>query len=291
MAAVRLLVVGDIAWDILLRPERDLIWGSDVFGTVELLPGGSAANVAVWACRLGASVTLASKVGDDALGELMRRHLATEGIDSRVITVPGGLTTRVGIYVGSDGEHAFITDHTQALRFERGDVPVSLLDRTDAVFVNGYAIFMSESAAFLADLLPAARDRGVRIAFDPSSFALIEWYGAARLLEDLGPIDVLLANDDEVRALAGGRPIGALEERAGLVVAKQGPKGASAFEKGRRLSVPAIPVNVVDTTGAGDGFDAAFLVEYLQHGNVELALAAGNRLGAHVAGRLGAQTR
>jgi len=291
MAAVHLLVVGDIAWDIVLRPEGDLVWGSDVFGTIELLPGGSAANVAVWARRLGAAVTLAGKVGEDALGELIRRHLEAEAVSLKVHVVPGGVTTRVGVYVRADGEHAFVTDHTQAVKFKDGDLAASLLNGVDAVFVNGYAVFMSESAAFLNGLLGDARRRGIRVAFDPSSFALIRWYGADRLLAELGPIDVLLANDDEARALAGDRAVATLTSAANLVVVKHGAGGASAIDGRLHVSAPAVSVHVVDTTGAGDAFDAAFLVSYLSHGSLELALAEGNRLGAHVAGRLGAQAR
>lgn len=291
MAAVNLLVVGDIAWDIVLRPEGDLIWGSDVFGAIELLPGGSAANVAVWARRLGAAVTLAGKVGEDALGELIRRHLEAEAVALEVRAVPSGVTTRVGVYVRADGEHAFVTDHTRAVRFEEGDLPMRLLEGVDALFVNGYAVFMSGSAEFLTGLLREARRRGVRIAFDPSSFALIRRYGAQRLLAELGPIDMLLANDDEARALAGDRDAATLVDAASLVVVKHGPAGASAFDGTRRVSAPAVPVRVVDTTGAGDAFDAAFLVGYLYHGDLDLALAEANRLGAHVAGRLGGQAR
>ena len=291
MATPRLLVVGDIAWDILLRPEREPIWGSDVFGTVELMPGGSAANVAVWSRRLGAAVTLAGKIGDDALGELMMRHLAAEGVTSRIVTVPVGATTRVGIYVRTDGEHGFVTDHTQALAFSAADLPTDLLDDADAVFVCGYAIYMSETAAFLAGLLAEARRRHVAVAFDPSSFALIREYGARRLLDELGRLDVLLANEDEARELAGGRPGEALLADAGLVVVKKGAEGAFAMDGARTVTAPAPAVSVVDTTGAGDAFDAAFLVAHADHADLDVALAAANRLGAQVAGRLGAQTR
>jgi sugar/nucleoside kinase (ribokinase family) len=291
MPAPRLLVVGDVAWDILLRPEREPVWGSDVFGTVELLPGGSAANVAVWARRLGASVTLAGKIGDDALGELMTRYLASEGVTTSIVTVAGGATTRVGIYVRTDGEHGFITDHTQALRFEAADVPLDLLDGADAVFVAGYAIYMSESARFLSRLLAEARRRGVIIAFDPSSFALIRRYGPGRLLAEVGKLDVLMANEDEAHALADGGAVETLLACAGLVVVKKGAAGATAYDGTRAVSVPATAVEVVDTTGAGDAFDAAFLAEYLMRRNLEAALAAANRLGSQVASRLGAQTR
>ena len=291
MPPPRLLVIGDIAWDILMRPEREPVWGSDVFGTVELLPGGSAANVAVWARRLGAPVTLAGKLGDDLLGELMTRHLASEGITARIAAVAGGATTRVGIYVREDGEHGFITDHTRALRFDEADVPLDLLDEADAVFVAGYAVYMSETAQFLGRLLAEARRRRIAVAFDPSSFALIRRYGPGLLLAELGGLDVLLANEDEARALANGGAAETLLDHARLVVVKKGAAGATALDGARTVSVPAAAVDVVDTTGAGDAFDAAFLAEYLVHRDLEAALAAANRLGAHVAGRLGAQTR
>jgi len=291
MPPPRLLVVGDIAWDVLMRPEREPVWGSDVFGTVDLLPGGSAANVAVWARRLGAPVVLAGKIGDDALGELMARHLASEGVTARTAVVAGGATTRVGIYVRADGEHGFITDHTRALRFDEADVPLDLLDEADAVFVAGYAVYMSESAQFLGRLLAEARRRAVVIAFDPSSFALIRLYGPDRLLSELGGLDILLANEDEARALANGGAVETLLDHARLVVVKRGAAGATALDGARTVSVPASAVDVVDTTGAGDAFDAAFLAEYLVHLDLDAALAAANRLGAHVAGRLGAQTR
>jgi sugar/nucleoside kinase (ribokinase family) len=287
--ALRLLVIGDIAWDIFIRPEGDLVRGSDVLGTVDVMPGGAAANVAVWARRLGADVTLVGKIGDDTLGTLMHTHLQSEGVGRHVITVPGGLSTRVGILVSADGEHSFVIDHTKVLRFEVGDAPPSLLDAADAVFFTGYDIFLAHSTAFLAPLVAGARRRGIPILFDPSSFALIQAFGAGRLMDGVGPVDVLLANDAEADALRGGRPLESLEAWARLSVVKQGQAGASAYAEGAAWHAAANPVKVVDTTGAGDAFDAAFMVEWLKSRNVEAALQAGNLLGAHVAGHLGAQ--
>jgi sugar/nucleoside kinase (ribokinase family) len=287
--ALRLLVVGDIAWDIFIRPEGELVRGSDVLGTVDVMPGGAAANVAVWARRLGADVTLVGKIGDDTLGTLMHAHLQGEGVARHLITVPGGLSTRVGILVSADGEHSFVIDHTKVLRFEEGDAPPSLLDEADAVFFTGYDIFLARSTTFLSALLAEARQRRVPIIFDPSSFALIDAFGASRLVEGVGPVDVLLANDAEAHALRGTRPLESLEVWARLAVVKQGPGGASAYASGTAWHAAANPVKVVDTTGAGDAFDAAFMVEWLASRNVEAALQAGNRMGAHVAAHLGAQ--
>jgi sugar/nucleoside kinase (ribokinase family) len=289
MRAPRLLVVGDIAWDVLLRPAGDLVWGADVYGHVDLFPGGSAANVAVWARRLGADVTLVGQVGDDRLGEIMRSHLEAEGLGACVRVVGGIETMRIGVVIRPDAEHAFVTDHSHPPRLSADDLPPTLLDGMDAVFLNGYAVFMAGSASFATALLAEARRRGVLVAFDPSSYSLVRGYGADRLLEEIGPVGVLLANEEEARTLAGGDDAGGLLARTPLAVIKRGGDGATALHAEGRMSAPAEPVSVVDATGAGDAFDAAFLVEYLSHRDVARALGAANRLGGRVASRLGAQ--
>jgi sugar/nucleoside kinase (ribokinase family) len=287
--APNVLVVGDVAWDIFIRPEHELVRGSDVLGTVDVLPGGAAANVAVWARRLGARVVFRCKLGDDTLGRLMQAHLNTEGAGGHVISVPGGLSTRVGILIAADGEHSFVIDHTKVLRFEAGDLPLSLLDGIDAVFFNGYDIFLAGSAAFLTPLVAEARRRGIALAFDPSSFALIRAYGGSRLLDEIGSVDVLLANEDEARVLSPNGQLAGLARFAALVVVKEGTRGAAAYDGRTWIRSAAVPVSAVDTTGAGDAFDAAFLVTYLARRDIQAALEAGNRLGAHVASHLGAQ--
>jgi ribokinase len=290
MSAPRLLVIGDIAWDVLVRPAGELVWGADVYGHVDLFPGGSAANVAVWARRLGAEVSLVGQVGDDRLGSLMRAHLEAEGVGRSVRTVPGGETMRIGVVIRPDAEHAFVTDHSRPLRLSPADLPLSLLDGVDAVFLNGYSVFMAGSATFAAALLGEARRRRIAVAFDPSSFSLIRTYGASRLLEEIGPLDILVANEDEARALVPST--GDLEEllaRAALAVVKRGGDGALALQASGTLPAAAEPITVADTTGAGDAFDAAFLVDFLTRGDLASALAAANRLGARVASQLGAQ--
>jgi sugar/nucleoside kinase (ribokinase family) len=291
MTAPRLLVIGDIAWDVLLRPAGELVWGSDVYGHVDLMAGGSAANVAVWARRLGALVTLVGQVGDDRFGDLMRTHLEAERIADAVRIVPGGQTMRIGVLVRPDGEHAFVTDHSHPPRLTSADLPLALLDGADAVFLNGYAVFMAGSAAFASALLAEARRRRIPVSFDPSSSSLIRAHGPRALLDEIGPLDILLANEDEAQALLPGEPASGLLAHTAVAVVKKGGQGAAALHAAGSVSAAAEPIAAVDTTGAGDAFDAAFLVEYLTRRSLTGALAAANRLGAHVAARFGAQTR
>ena len=212
--ALRLLVIGDIAWDIFIRPEGDLVRGSDVLGTVDVMPGGAAANVAVWARRLGADVTLVGKIGDDTLGTLMLAHLQAEGVARHVITVPGGLTTRVGILVAPDGEHSFVIDHTKVLRFEEGDAPVAARRGRRRLLQR-----LRHLPRPVDDVPVGAPGGGAAaqnpVIFDPSSFALIDAFGAGRLIAGVGPLDVLIANDAEADALRARRPLASLEAGRG----------------------------------------------------------------------------
>jgi sugar/nucleoside kinase (ribokinase family) len=287
---VRLVVIGDAAWDVLLRPERDLIWGADVFGAVQLCPGGSAANVAVWARRLGAQVRFVGKAGDDDLGRLLSAHFSREDV-SELTIVPGALTTRVGVVVASTGERAFVLNHEDLFTFDRSDCPPSLADNADAVFFNGYGVFSSGSSAYLSDLLPSARERGVPLAFDPSSFEMVRRYGAERLLREIAPVDFVLANEEEAAALAGGRSVTTLLDVARWVVLKQGARGASVISREGSIVVNGRPTRVLDSTGAGDAFGAAFLTGWLRTGDLRQALDAGAWLGSFVCERHGAQPR
>jgi sugar/nucleoside kinase (ribokinase family) len=284
-----LLVVGDIAWDIVIAPEEDLIWGSDVDGPVQLLPGGSAANVAVWARREGSRVRLVGKIGDDGLGKLMRMHLVEQELDAGITTVPGGSTTRIAVLVSPRGERAFVTDHESLIGFEPDDCPVSLLDGMDGLFFNGYGLFASKSPAFLSPLLAEARRRHVLIAFDPSSFALIDRYGPKRLIQDIGPVDAVFANEAEAASLSQGRPPSSLLTWSRMVILKQGRRGATVIEPDGSTAAPGHSAAVVDTTGAGDAFAGAFLAAHLSGATKLAALQRANRCGAYVAGRRGAQ--
>jgi sugar/nucleoside kinase (ribokinase family) len=120
---------------------------------------------------------------------------------------------------------------------------------------------------------------------------LIRAHRAGKLFDEVGPLDILLANEDEARALVPDGPLDGLLSHTAMAIVKQGGQGATAIHAGGSVSAAAEPIVVADTTGAGDAFDAAFLVEYLTYRNLAGALAAANRLGGHVASRLGAQTR
>lgn len=282
-----MVAIGDINWDTLLAVPR--LPGPD--DEVELrevreTPGGDAANVAVAFARLGGRAGMIGAVGDDPAGRALREHLAAAGVDTRrvlVLDVPSG---RAFSLVEPDG--------VRRLLYTRGANALRKLTEEDLAYARD-ALWL-----YVADPLPATvetlakwyRDgEGLpRLALDPGSA------GAARGLGFFVPIfphiSALLLNEGEARALAGRDTLeGAvdlLRGRCPLVVVKRGARGALVAAAEEGFSFPAFPVRVVDTTGCGDAFNAAFLFVLARGGTLREATRWGNAAGALSAGRLGA---
>ncbi len=285
----RFLSLGDIAWDILFKPEEELVFGSDVPGVAELLPGGSAANFAVWGKRTGTRIRLLGKIGDDDLGLAMTSHLEKEGIENALIVVPGVHTARIGVLVSPQGERALIMDKARSLAFHPRDFRPEVLEGCSLLFFTGYTIFTPESLEYVQLILQEARRREILLAFDPASFHLIRDYGPDRIMKAIGPLDLLLLNEEEAHTLKPDRPPRSLLDQARIVVLKRGARGATVLQGDQEVSAPAPAVLEVDATGAGDAFDAAFLVEYFKERDLESALRKATYLGAFVVSRMGAQ--
>ena len=104
-------VVGDFAWDVLIRTNIELLRGGDTFGEVTLLPGGSGANVAVWAARCGLDVHFVGKVGRDRMGQLAAEDLAEEGVAHDLVEAGSNTTGSVAVFVDHTGERSMVSDH------------------------------------------------------------------------------------------------------------------------------------------------------------------------------------
>jgi sugar/nucleoside kinase (ribokinase family) len=122
-----LCVVGDFAWDVLIRTNNEVLKGGDSFGEVLLHPGGSAANVAVWARRCGLDTHFIGKIGRDRLGDLAREDLERERVVHHFIQTDAHLTGSVAVFVDQTGERSMVSGRgadffllPQELRFKQG---------------------------------------------------------------------------------------------------------------------------------------------------------------------------
>lgn len=264
----RVVVLGDLMLDVVLAPATALVPGTDVAGRVTLRQGGSAANTARWLARLGARTTLISAVGRDPAGRALVKAVGSDGVVARVIRVPGQPTGRIGILVDPSGERSFVADRGAADRIELIDLHGAWFDRCDHLHLPIYSLVGSLGAAGRR-ALPLARRAGATVSVDLASVGplLAGGRSAANVLLQSAHPDLLFATASEADALLGGAPIEGLLAFAPIAVAKRGPEGATvlALENGDRLrfEVATERLRAADTTGAGDAFDAGFIVDWL----------------------------
>lgn len=285
----RLLVAGDANPDLVLRGDVVPRWGQSeqLLDAADLVLGGSAAIMACGAARLGVPTALLAAVGADLYGDFVRAALAARGVDiSAVRTVPEPTGLSV-ILSASDRAILTLTGAIGALR------------PADITF-NGYAhlhvasyFLQPELAGGLADVFARAQAAGVTTSLDTNWDPAGRWTGVR---EVLAYTDVFLPNEAELVAVTG---IADLSDAAAALVAngttvalKAGASGAQAWWPGGSCRQPGLAVSVVDTTGAGDSFDAGFLAGRLRGLPVErclaMAVAAGS-LSTRAAGGTAAQ--
>ncbi|ODT71077.1 MAG: ribokinase [Pelagibacterium sp. SCN 63-23] len=289
----RVLVVGDVMTDIIVRPDGPIVSGSDRRASIRHRPGGSGANQAVWLGAAGADVLFAARVGASEKASL-ENYFRGQGV---VPVLAGDREQPSGVLVtilDPDGERSFLTDRGANLNLCADDLPESLLDGVGLVMISGYSFFAPGPRVAVQDLLETARARGVAIAIDPASVGFLAEVGPAQFLQWVGAADWLFANESEAELLTGqvdfeGQMRG-LGQQFTHVVNKRGRFGAAlGGSQGITLSLPAPLVDVVDTTGAGDAFAAGFVAALLRGEAHADCLRAGIAHGARAVQFVGGQ--
>jgi sugar/nucleoside kinase (ribokinase family) len=285
----RLLVVGDANPDLVLRGDVVPRWGQSeqLLDAADLVLGGSAAIMACGAARLGVPTALLAAVGDDLYGAFVRAALTSHGVDTsavRTVHEPTGLSV---ILSASDRSILTLVG------------AIGFLRPSDITF-HGYAhlhvasYFLQPALADgLAEVFALARSEGVTTSLDTNWDPAERWTGVREVLANT---DVFLPNEAELVAITGIADVAdaaaALVEHGTTVALKAGAAGAQAWWPGGTARCPGLAVSVVDTTGAGDSFDAGFLAGRLRGLPVEqclaMAVAAGS-LSTRAAGGTAAQ--
>jgi sugar/nucleoside kinase (ribokinase family) len=263
---VRVVVVGDLVVDVVLKPDRSLEHGSDVPGRVFLAQGGSAATAARWLGRLGARSSLIAAVGRDAAGRALVDVIRADGVTPRVIRVAGSRTGRIGVLVSTDSQRSFVQDRAAALQLQPDDLKPAWFDRADALHLPVYSLLEEPLGSAGRRAIELARAANATVSLDLASIGPLLARGrrAARaLVAEVSP-DMLFATASEAEALLGKYAVEGLLDNARIAVVKRGPEGATVLARegdGRlRFEVATEHLAVTDSTGAGDAFDAGFLV-------------------------------
>lgn len=272
-----IVVLGDANPDLILRGDVVPRFGQaeQLLSAAEIVIGGSGSITAHALARLGRSVRLVATIGDDEFGRLVADRLRAAGVDVGGLVRVDGLATGLTVVLAAAEDRGMLT-HLGAIPALTGDLARAALEsaiEAGARHVHVASYFLlTELAPRLPDLLRLAREAGLTTSLDTNFDPAEEWRGVPDCLAHL---DLLLPNRAEALALA--RAIGhsgddtlegaaaALASRGVTVVVKDGARGAVQLAPdGVRIRAEAPVVDAVESTGAGDTFDAAYLDAFVE---------------------------
>ncbi|UDL95691.1 PfkB family carbohydrate kinase [Lichenihabitans sp. PAMC28606] len=272
----RVLVMGDVMRDIIVRPAGPVLRGTDQRAIIQTVSGGSGANQAAWLARFGAEVRFVGCVAaNDFEPEVKRMRL--HGIEPALVPHPAWPTGTLVALVDADGERSFLTDRGANDGLSLHHLPDDVLDGIGHFHLSGYSFVGEATRETALWLLNRVREAAIPFSFDPGSVSLIREIGAAQVLAWTEGAAICVANADEAGALTGfddpNSQLDGLIGHVDLALIKRGARGCQAKSRdGSRWTVDAPTVDVLDTTGAGDVFFAAFLAARLASQSITLAL-------------------
>ncbi len=280
---MRVLVVGELNADLVLgRCQGWHAAGREVLAEDFALTLGSASALCATAlARLGESVTFAGKVGADLLGAYCLSCLRQAGVDTSLIVEDPRAATGATVAIATADDRALLTFCGAGAVLTGADVESLRFDGVGHLHISSYFL-QSGLRPFVPTLFARATRAGWTTSLDPG-FDPAETWGAD-LIETLRHVDVFLPNAVELAAISGvadpAAAIASLRNGRTLIVVKLGAQGCLALDGDRRVTAAPPRVETVDTTGAGDCFNAGFLHAWFQRRDLSACLRAGAICGA-----------
>lgn len=282
-AGKRVLVVGEINVDLVLRGLLcSPVPGQEVLADDFLMtPGSSSMICAMGLAKLGTPVAFHGKLGADAWGQYCVDAMRTVGIDVSSLQPDTGLRTGVTVSLSTPTDRALVTYPGAMLALDVHDIDSELLRGADHLHVSSYFLQKALRPG-CRELFAGAHALGLTTSLDPGFDPDRGWQ--RDLIDTLDHVDLFLPNEDELRGMTGR---GDLHEALTFLanghtrtVVKRGRLGCASLDEGQVLHASAYAVDAVDSTGAGDSFDAGFLHAWLQDLPLETCMRWGSACGS-----------
>lgn len=290
---MKAICLGILVADVIGRPI-DSVPAPGTLALVESITphiGGCAANTGIGLQKLGIETLVVGKVGRDGFGDFVRQELEKSGAQTAISVDAGVPTSATMVLVQSDAERAFLHCTGANATFELGDFDLDLLDGAALLHIAGHGLMPRFDGAQCAQLLNAAREKGVKTSLDTAGAPDARWCEELRLclpfldyfVPSLHEVQHLFPLERTPEALASRL----LEAGVGVVALKMGEGGSYLSDGHEAHRVPSFSVPAVDATGAGDAFAAGFLAGVLRYLPLEECARLGNAAGALVVTQVG----
>jgi len=291
----RVCVVGNLNADLILYPLRGFpTWGTEVIvGSMDWRPGGIG-NVLLCLARLGVAVSAVANVGQDSIGQELLSTLEEAGVDVNHIERSPDVRTSVSVGLGrEDGERSFVT-HLGHLEFLDIDLVLrhrAAWEEAQCVLISGYFLLPGLGFEGTRTLIDELRAEGRTVLFD-TGWDINGWpqRSVEEVMRLVEQVDVFLPSLNEAQALTGERsPEGCLERLSARcphhVIIKMGEGGSIAMTEDGFFQQSAFPVTPLDTTGAGDCFNAGIIWGLLRNWDMDRTMRFANGLAAVIISR------
>lgn len=276
-------IYGDINVDIIIPgvekfPEPGQ---EDLIDRMDTYVGGGAALFTLGLGKLGLNPVFQGSIGEDCYGSFIREEFQKSNVDSSLLSFSRKNKTGISLSFTNEKDRSFLTYRGTNAEINLEDIDLNQVGQARHIHITGYE-GRNNHREYLKLLRAVKSLEDVSVSFDVGWDASGEWYEG--IYELFPQIDILFMNETE--AIHYGRKESAEEAvkefaaAAKIAVAKLGRKGSIAYSGSEFFQAAPYQVTAVDTTGAGDSFNAGFLYGYLRGKTIGECLAAGNACGA-----------
>jgi len=267
----------------------------DMMGPATEMSGGSVANTVAGFAILGGSASYIGRVKDDQLGEIFVHDMRSLGVDVRTAPATDGLpTARSHILIDPDGQRTMNTYLGACTELGVADVTEDTVGAPKVILVEGYVWDIPEGPALAAEAIRIAKQNGSTVALSLSDSYCVERHrdAFAKVVRD--DVNMVFADDDEVMALYEvGKfedVLSAIDGSDNLFVMTRSEKGSVIIEGDTKIVQEAKPIEqLIDTTGAGDAYAAAFLYGWANGKALDECACLGTHVATSVIQQVGAR--